>query len=652
MSANPWMKRHKRYLSFRYIFPRVAAAGISFRRGLLRMGWFFTHSLDELLDDVRRVLRRLLAMMAQAWSGAVGTLSRFVKGLTGRIESGLHWFGRLPVWTGAAMAGIMGIVLTLLLFLLPAIQARPVPASIGSDVTSVPPAALSVTRNDDVAHFVADETDEADEKNVTDDAQFDPFAPLPGDLTVEVLPQSRPEPEPFVPVPDQPELFASWSRLSMPLGWESGRRVDVVSFPKAIPKRDGWMAFAGSDPPDGWEPSQAVRPSTNPDFSPYVPRGGNRLTSLTPRWITPEAAFGPASRVVGRRQPSVAVEKAAPQTAAVGQPFDYTLIVTNVGDEMLDSVQIRERVSAIDRVAGVEPSANVVGDSLVWDLTDLQPGERRRLQITIQADEPITLAQHTTVEVTSGVGALSEVRHPRPEPPLAEPESSPEPTPPPTQVESEPASEQPRAVLPDFGAEPAESAPAEEERLTGEPRPELMPWAFDSANGPPPQQEEPSPQQEPLLPSDAPAATQLSEAVAPEAPEPEVLAIEMSTPSAVAPGSDVRTFFVLRNRGETDLTNVVLAVELSDELQHRHGRTLELRLDRLAAGETYRTRLTTRAVQDGNARISSRVRCPDSREQTTERDVRISRNVARPTNVANDGPGGCVPVPCPCEPSF
>ena len=53
VSAYPWMKRHKRYLSFRYIFPEIAAVWITFKRFVLRLVWFFTHPVDEFLDDIR-----------------------------------------------------------------------------------------------------------------------------------------------------------------------------------------------------------------------------------------------------------------------------------------------------------------------------------------------------------------------------------------------------------------------------------------------------------------------------------------------------------------------------------------------------------------------------------------------------------------------
>ncbi len=641
MSSNPWMKRHKRYLSFRYIFPRVAAAGISLRRGLLRIGWFFTHSIDELLGKVRDGLRRIWAILVRTGSRVAETATQFAVELVSGIASVLRWFGRLPVWTGAALAGVTGIVLTLLLFLLPQSQTDPVPVSIGSDLTSSPHAAASVTEHVDASAAIADEADGAGEE------EFDPFAPLPDDHTAEAFPQSGPEPEPFVPVLDHPELLVSWSRLRMPLGWESGRRIDVVSLPQPPPQRDGWLAVAGAVSPDGWEPRREDRISKGLGFSPYVSHVGEPLARLTPRWFTPEAAFEPADRIADRSQPSVLVEKAVPSTAAVGQPFEYALVVTNAGDETLESIQVREQISDIERVANVEPSANVVGDALVWELTGLQPGEHRRLRIVIQADEPLTLAQHTTVEVTSGVGAVSEARHPRPEPPLAEPEPTPEPTP----VQEEP--ELSDEVLPDFGGEPTESSPTEAERSTGEPRPALIPGDFDSANGLPPQQDEPPPQdapppqQDPPLQQEPPPSPDTADATT----SPEALAIEMTAPAVVSPGSDLRTYFVLHNRGEADLTNVVLAVELSDELQHRHGRSLELRLDRLAAGQTYRTRLTTRAVQDGNATISSRVRSSGSREQSARRDIRISRDVV-PTDIANGAAGGCAPVPCPCGMPF
>ncbi|MGD9853511.1 MAG: hypothetical protein AB7U20_01035 [Planctomycetaceae bacterium] len=636
MTMYPWLKRHKRYLSFRYLFPQVAAAWIILRRGLLRLVWFFTHPIDELLDDVREVLLWPFAVLYLLGQWIVLGVVEFLKDLSRGIEAAFGWIGRLRVWDGAALAGVMGIILTLLLFLLPAIQTAPVPASI---------------RPESPVQTLMSGSNAADARRPAPspaEGVFDPFAAPQGTPIVELPPSAAREVDFSFEDVRHPELHATMSRMTMPLGWDARRKMRLDSVPSGTPQRERWMALDQATMLDGWQQPRVERLTAALDFSPYAARAGARSSRLTPSWIAPEDFVDPLSRIISRREPSIVVEKIAPPSAPVGQPFQYALLVRNVGDENLESVQIRERVSAIERVTNVEPAANIVGEELVWDVVDLRPGEQRRLQVEIFPDQPLTLTHDTTIQVTTGIGAISDARHPRPEPPLAglEPEPSPLPR------ERNPDPESPRMILPDFGPEPTEPAPQESARRGDEPSRELFPWSFDTAEGPPPQQEpavdvDELPAEQPNEVSELfPAAAAPSSNPTPPPPV-DVIAFAMKTPPAVLSGGSVRTIFELHNRGEEDLTNVVLAVRLSSELQHRYGRSLELRIDRLASGETYRTKLTTQAVGGGTARISSHVRCPDSAEKTAHRELRVNSTVPPAEMVSGVPlPRGCPPSPC------
>lgn len=415
----------------------------------------------------------------------------------------------------------------------------------------------------------------------------------------------------------------------MPWGWDLSRTIDVHSVATASPHFDSWMDITRSTMMDGWGESRERHEPAPTAFSPYVTRVHAEMTGVSPEWVSPEPTVDAMARVDSRRYPSVVVEKLAPATSPAGRPLQYTLVVTNWGDEVLPSVRVREQVSAIEKVINVEPFANVVGNALVWDVADLRPGEQQRLSIEVHADEPLTLTQNTQVQVISDVGAVSEVRQPRPEPALVEPD-------PQFPAVAEPAPASPKMILPDFGPEPGD---------LGEPSPE-----FANDEPPPParsyfEEDEPA---ERLPEEDEPVKAPAR----PRQPLSDALTMEMETPGAIGQGEQVHTVFVLHNRSDSDLTDVLLKVKLSKELQHRNGRTLELRLDRLKAGETYRTRLTTRALQTGTAHIDSQLSCADHRDRTASRQVRIAPEAARRADAVVRIPCVCPPPPCAYRPLF
>ena len=598
MSAYPWMKRHKRYLSFRYIFPELAAAWIIFKRFLLRVLWFFTHPVDEFLDDLRDLLLWPFAALNTLWRWMIIGIHSFFSDLVRGIESAFAWMGGLPVWTGAAVSGVMGIILTILLFLLPAIDSS-VTASI-SDATQ--PKVTPITQ---AAQFDIFQAPPAEPK-------FDPFA-------------APPQSHPVLPIGNfghsQPSLQMELGRLDLPPWLKSREQMSVVSTPNRVDLQDLMQRFQVAVQYDQWAQRRFDRDQRTLAFTPYASQLGVRTTSAAPDWVQPEASVEPLNHYSTERHPTVVVEKTAPQHALIGQPMQYQLNVKNVGKEVLDSVRVREQMSDIERVSNTNPPSKIVGNTLVWDLSELQPGESRQLHIELQPNSEIQLAHKSAVQVTTRVAAVSDVRQPRPEPPR-----DPEPTPPP----AGPAPEPPVSVLPEFIDDP------EPEPL---PQPEVEPMEFNPFDDLLPAEEEPATETLPPFESE-PERTE--ESAVTEQP----LRLEMFSPELVTTGGDVRTIFEIENRGGTDITDLVLAVELTEQLDHNKGPALELKIPCIAAGDVFRTRLTTEAVKDGTATLSSRLTSTATETLNAQRNVRISDEVQPPSDIVYELMPHCVPAPC------
>ncbi len=589
MSAYPWMKRHKRYLSFRYIFPELAAGWIAFKRFLLRVLWFFTHPIDEFLDDIRDAMLWPFAALNTLWRWMVIGTHEFFSDLLRGIEMAFGWMGGLPVWTGAAVSGVMGIILTILLFLLPAIN---------------PGVTASIT---------ALAQPQAEAANVA--PAFDPFQQSP----------AQPEYDPFedraparheLPLSNfnrpLPELQMHLAQLAMPTGWNSRQQISVVSAASRVDLRDLKQRFDRTAVHDRWEQPRFDRGQRALHFTPYASRVGVRSTSVAPSWVNPESVVEPLNQFSTQRHPHVVIEKSSPKNAPVGQPLQYGLTVRNVGEETLDNVRVREQLSNIQRVSNTRPPAKVVGEALVWDLAELRPGESRQLQIEMQPNSEVLLAHKSAVQVTTRVAAVSNVRVPRPEPQPVEPKS-----------------ETPASVMPQFfdapEPEPLPQPEAEAEPIDQEPIPQIIPF-----------EDEDEPE---VLPQFEPEPVRIEEPVQP-------LSLEMFAPQAVASGGEVRTVFEVQNRGGAEMTDLILAVELTDELDHPNGHLLELKIPRIAAGDVFRTRLTTEAVKDGTATLSSRLTNSVVDSLTAQQEVRISKDVAAPSDVVFEMLPQCHPVPC------
>lgn len=626
-----WIRRRKRYLSFRYLFPEFVAPWIQMKRGLLRVMWFFTHPVDEFFDDLGELIAWPFVAFATGCVWVLEGIREFFKDLFWGVESFFNYLGRLPVWTGAAIAGTLGIIMTILLFFLQVASFDPVPLSTAAASTQlqvVEPVAL-MSRPDPAP--------------VTGDAHFDPFAGQ--------QPAAAPVWSPTIPQPASIGLALTVDRLSLPPGWDARQRISVVSQASPVRPDQAWTHFERLNAASGWSLTRIERARRLLNFTPYVSRAGVRATQIAPSWVTTAASVSPYLPVDNRREPSVSITRTVPVSAAVGESLHYELLVSNFGEEPLDSVTVHEAVSAIDRVMDVDPPANVIDNTLVWNVTNLQPREQRRISIELRPDQLVPVSGGSTVRVKTGVAAVSYVSPPsQPAPPI-----TPEPAPnlntfvpqpqfesqtlppslarPEPAVQPEPPPQNIGMILPSFDDEPAPQA--EPRSPSAEPS-----FTFD----PVPQQTEPEPSFEPLparRPKPAPAIMPLL----PEDPQPAVISqsppreqrseatrdsngvpifFEMRTPTLTTIDQSVAAVFEIRNPGQAELTNLVILVEVTEELNHQRGRILEHRVERLPPGGVYRTRLTTTAVRNGLARVRSRLTSAENLESTLEAEIEVA----------------------------
>ncbi|RLS54756.1 MAG: hypothetical protein DWH91_10970 [Planctomycetota bacterium] len=104
-----------------------------------------------------------------------------------------------------------------------------------------------------------------------------------------------------------------------------------------------------------------------------------------------------------QRTASLLIEKEVPVVAEPGEPFTYFLVVRNQTSETIESAIVRETVTDIDRIIDVDPPAEIAPNfgHLIWDLHQLQPKEARRLRITIQPQAVAELALVSEVQIIS-----------------------------------------------------------------------------------------------------------------------------------------------------------------------------------------------------------------------------------------------------------
>lgn len=257
---------------------------------------------------------------------------------------------------------------------------------------------------------------------------------------------------PYIPLEDlslppgysasgQPRVQLSVERTTL-RDFDQNERILTESTPPR-PKRSS-IAMV-----DTWGRHEEGRQTYSPlAFQPYIRRAPFHDSLLTQ--MVPEYQYDPGLgdfQSTRSHSADVTVRKTIPRGTA-DDPLTYLITVSNAGREIVSQATIEEAVSDIQRVIDTDPPAMVSPnqDRLVWELGELLPNETRHLKVTIQPDRH-RLSTQNTLAVFSTAPVIAETMV-REKPPEALPEPLPEPTPPPVEPVRTPVTAPVRPSIP------------------------------------------------------------------------------------------------------------------------------------------------------------------------------------------------------------
>lgn len=102
----------------------------------------------------------------------------------------------------------------------------------------------------------------------------------------------------------------------------------------------------------------------------------------------PVTACNSASRMYGELNcGALKVEKLMPATVAVGQPFDYTILVTNLTDMVLADIVIKDTLPANFAFKSANPATEPKDNELMWKMDSLDAKAQQKIVVTGIAKE-------------------------------------------------------------------------------------------------------------------------------------------------------------------------------------------------------------------------------------------------------------------------
>jgi hypothetical protein len=157
------------------------------------------------------------------------------------------------------------------------------------------------------------------------------------------------------------------------------------------------------DPPSLGTPSAPAHPSgkagAGGESHTPAPRPSNTGLVMEPERKpggerSAEGAAGSASPGQGA---SLVLETTAPPRIVIGKPVVQRIVVKNIGSGDAVGVRVEETLPAGVRPLRSEPVAGVVGNRLTWDLGTVEAGGERKVQLELEAAEPMTLELSPTL---------------------------------------------------------------------------------------------------------------------------------------------------------------------------------------------------------------------------------------------------------------
>lgn len=173
-------------------------------------------------------------------------------------------------------------------------------------------------------------------------------------------------------------------------------------------------------------PIQPGQPNQAMPGSGYAPQGNAGVPSRLASHADGYDAAGPATaqsarafaspgdrRLEGAQTPSIAIHKTAPAEVKVGQPATFVIHVQNVGTTEAMNVQVHDRVPAGMRMVDSAPAPDGRGDTLVWSIGAMPPGDQRTITMQLVPTEEGELG--SVARVTFEAAASVRTRSTRPE---------------------------------------------------------------------------------------------------------------------------------------------------------------------------------------------------------------------------------------------
>ncbi len=179
----------------------------------------------------------------------------------------------------------------------------------------------------------------------------------------------------------------------------------------AVPPIDyGAKAEVASRP----QPAPAYDLKSNLAASPLAAADSLGNATPTPGLANTPGTGRPGERLLeGPQNPSVTIQKLAPEEIQVGRRCTFAIRVQNTGQRTAQGVQIHDEIPLGTELVGTAPRASVSGSGVVWDIGTLSVGEERTVEMELIPVEEGELG--SVASVTFATQASAKARCTRPE---------------------------------------------------------------------------------------------------------------------------------------------------------------------------------------------------------------------------------------------
>jgi uncharacterized repeat protein (TIGR01451 family) len=120
-------------------------------------------------------------------------------------------------------------------------------------------------------------------------------------------------------------------------------------------------------------------------------------------------------RPTERLRPQLTIEKKAPESATIGIPHDYRIMVSNEGDTVAREVIVEDELNGAAELVSSNPPAEYdrTTGQLIWNIDELQPDETRDIIVRVRPTGEGMLAGTATVRFRTEVRSATLIRAPR-----------------------------------------------------------------------------------------------------------------------------------------------------------------------------------------------------------------------------------------------